>query len=115
MSRKKILDLGLVGGLKMIGSLLPKFRGRAPINWAIVHGANETGMTLHRMVKQADAGNIVDQEGTAIGPRETAEEVFRKVMPLARKVLARQIDALLAGKAKETPQNDAESTYFSGR
>ncbi|HKB91424.1 MAG TPA: formyltransferase [Opitutaceae bacterium] len=115
MISTKILDLAPLGAFNMHGSLLPKFRGRAPINWAIVHGANETGMTLHRMVKQADAGNIVDQEGTAIGPRETAEEVFRKVMPLARKVLARQIDALLAGKAKETPQNDAEATYFSGR
>jgi methionyl-tRNA formyltransferase len=72
-------------------------------------------MTLHRMVKNADAGAIVDQEGADIGPRDTAEQAFRKVLPCARRVLARQIDALLAGRAPETPQNDADATYFSGR
>jgi methionyl-tRNA formyltransferase len=72
-------------------------------------------MTLHRMVKSADAGAIVDQEGVDIGPRDTAEQAFRKVLPCARRVLARQIDALLAGTAKETPQDDAQATYFGGR
>lgn len=72
-------------------------------------------MTLHRMVKSADAGAIVDQEGVEIGPRDTAEQAFRKVLPCARRVLARQIDALLAGTAPETPQDDAQATYFGGR
>lgn len=111
----KVLDLAPLGAFNLHGSLLPKFRGRAPINWAVVHGAQETGMTLHRMVKRADAGNIVDQEGVSISPRDTAEEVFRKVLPLARQVLARQIDALLAGTAKETPQDETQATYFGGR
>ncbi len=110
-----ILGLAPLGAFNMHGSLLPKFRGRAPINWAIVKGAKETGMTLHRMVKKADAGAIVDQEGVAIGPRDTAEYLFRKVLPLARTVLARQIDALLAGRAPERAQDDAEATYFTGR
>jgi methionyl-tRNA formyltransferase len=72
-------------------------------------------MTLHRMVKKADAGAIVDQAGVPVGPRDTAEQVFRKVMPLAREVLGRQIDALLAGKARETAQDDSQATYFGGR
>lgn len=111
----KILDLPPLGAWNMHGSLLPKYRGRAPINWAVLHGESRIGMTLHRMVKSADAGAIVDQEGVAIGPRDTAEQAFRKVMPCARRVLARQIDALLAGKAKETPQDESKVTYFGGR
>lgn len=111
----KILAVPPLGAWNMHGSLLPKYRGRAPINWAVLHGESRIGMTLHRMVKSADAGAIVDQEGVEIAPRDTAEQAFRKVLPCARQVLARQIDALLAGTAKETPQNDAEATYFTGR
>jgi methionyl-tRNA formyltransferase len=115
MISTKVLELAPLGAFNMHGSLLPKFRGRAPINWALVHGAQEAGMSLHRMVKKPDAGALVDQAGVAIGPRDNAEQVFRKVMPLAREVLARQIDALLAGTAKETPQDDSQATYFGGR
>jgi len=111
----KILALPRLGAWNLHGSLLPKYRGRAPINWAVLHGEPRIGMTLHRMVKSADAGGIVDQEGVAIGPRDTAEQAFRKVLPCARQVLARQIDTLLAGTVRETPQNEAEATYFGGR
>lgn len=111
----KILALPSLGAWNMHGSLLPKYRGRAPINWAVLHGEPRIGMTLHRMVKSADAGAIVDQEGVAIGPRDTAEQAFRKVMPCARAVLARQIDALLAGSAREAPQDESQATYFTGR
>jgi methionyl-tRNA formyltransferase len=111
----KILALPRLGAWNMHGSLLPKYRGRAPINWAVLHGEPRIGMTLHRMVKSADAGAIVDQAGVDIGPRDTAEQAFRKVLPCARQVLARQIDALLAGTAKETPQDDAQATCFGGR
>jgi methionyl-tRNA formyltransferase len=115
MVSPKILALPRLGAFNLHGSLLPKYRGRAPINWAVLHGEPRIGMTLHRMVKQADAGAIVDQEGVDIGPRDTAEQAFRKVLPCARRVLARQIDALLAGTAKETPQDDAQANYFGGR
>lgn len=111
----RVLDLARLGAFNMHGSLLPKYRGRAPINWAVLHGEPRIGMTLHRMVKRADAGAIVDQEGVEIGPRETAEQAFRKVLPCARRVLARQIDALLAGTARETPQEETQATYFGGR
>ncbi len=111
----KILAMPRLGAWNMHGSLLPKYRGRAPINWAVLHGETRIGMTLHRMVKSADAGAVVDQEGVDIGPRDTAEQAFRKVMPCARKVLARQIDALLAGTAKETAQDESQANYFGGR
>jgi len=111
----KILALPRLGAWNIHGSLLPAYRGRAPINWAVLHGETRIGMTLHRMVKSADAGAIVDQDGAEIGPRDTAEQAFRKVMPCARRVLARQIDALLAGTAKETPQDETKATYFGGR
>jgi methionyl-tRNA formyltransferase len=111
----KVLGMAPLGAFNMHGSLLPAYRGRAPINWAVLHGESRIGMTLHRMVKEPDAGNIVDQEGVDIGPRDTAEQAFRKVLPCARRVLARQIDALLTGTAKETVQDVSKATYFTGR
>ncbi|HEY5078980.1 MAG TPA: formyltransferase [Opitutaceae bacterium] len=115
MISTKVLGLAPLGAFNMHGSLLPKYRGRAPINWAVLHGEPRIGMTLHRMVKEPDAGNVVDQEGVDIGPRDTAEQAFRKVLPCARRVLARQIDALLSGTARETPQEESQATYFGGR
>ena len=111
----RILAMPRLGAFNMHGSLLPRYRGRAPINWAVLHGEPRLGMTLHRMVAAPDAGAIVDQDGVEIAPRDTAEQAFRKVLPCARRVLARQIDALLAGTARETPQDDAQATYFGGR
>ena len=110
-----ILEIPRLGAFNMHGSLLPKYRGRAPINWAVLHGEPRIGMTLHKMVKRADAGDIVDQQGVDIGPRDTAEQAFRKVLPCARAVLARQIDALLSGAARATPQDESQATYFGGR
>ncbi len=115
MISTKVLGLAPLGAFNMHGSLLPRYRGRAPINWAVLNGEPRIGMTLHRMVREPDAGNIVDQEGVDIGPRDTAEQAFRKVLPCARRVLARQIDALLSGTATETPQDPALATYFGGR
>jgi len=115
MISSKILALPRLGAFNLHGSLLPRYRGRAPINWAVLHGESRIGMTLHRMVKSADAGAIVDQDGVDLGPRDTAEQAFRKVLPCARRVLARQIDALLAGTAREKPQDEAAATYFGGR
>ena len=115
MISQRILALPRLGAFNLHGSLLPKYRGRAPINWAVLHGEPRIGMTLHRMVKAPDAGAIVDQEGVDIGPRDTAEQAFRKVLPCGRRVIERQIDALLAGTAKETPQDESQATYFGGR
>ncbi|HEY1765683.1 MAG TPA: formyltransferase [Opitutaceae bacterium] len=115
MISTRILGLAPLGAFNMHGSLLPKYRGRAPVNWAVLNGEPRIGMTLHRMVREPDAGAIVDQEGVDIGPRDTAEEAFRKVLPCARRVLARQIDALLIGTARGSPQDESQATYFGGR
>lgn len=111
----RLLAHARLGAFNMHGSLLPKYRGRAPVNWAILHGETQVGATLHRMVKRADAGDIVDAEAVPVGPEETAFEAMGKVVGAARLVLARQIDALLAGTAPHTPQDEAAATYFGGR
>jgi methionyl-tRNA formyltransferase len=115
MISEAILALAPLGAYNMHGSLLPKYRGRVPINWAVLHGETETGATLHVMVKRADAGDIVDQERVAIGPTETARQVFEKVTVAARTVLERQLDALFAGRAPRHPQDDTRASYFGGR
>ncbi|MEK7954066.1 formyltransferase [Luteolibacter soli] len=115
MIPEAILALAPLGAFNMHGSLLPKFRGRAPVNWAVLHGEPRIGMTLHRMVKRPDAGEIIDQEGVDIGPDDTAEQAFRKVLPCATEVLGRQLDALLAGTAVGTPQDESQASYYGGR
>ncbi len=110
-----ILDQAARGAFNMHGSLLPKYRGRAPVNWAVLHGEPETGVTLHVMVKKADAGDIVDQEPVAIGPTDTAGEVMERLAPAAVRVLERQIDNLKAGRAPRIPQDESKASYFGGR
>jgi len=110
-----ILQLAGLGAYNMHGSLLPKYRGRVPINWAIIHGESQTGVTLHVMEKRADAGDIVDQQAVPIPPEASAREVFAGVTAAARAVLERQLDNLLAGKAPRRAQDESQATYFGGR
>jgi methionyl-tRNA formyltransferase len=110
-----MLDIPRLGSFNMHGSFLPRFRGRAPINWALVHGETETGATLHHMVKSADAGAIVDQETIVIGPADTAFDLTHKVSNAAVRVLLRQLPALKEGRAPSLPQDDTKATYFGGR
>ena len=103
------------GALNMHGSLLPKYRGRAPVNWAVLHGEAETGASLHYMVERPDAGALVDQERVAIGPDDTAFEVAQRVADAAVVVLRRSLPALLAGTAPARPLDLARGSYFGGR
>ncbi len=111
----RLLDLAPLGAFNMHGSYLPRYRGRAPLNWAIIHGEDHTGVSLHVMVKEADAGDLVDQEKIPIGPDEPVTTVLPRVREAAVSVLGRQLDALLAGRAPRTPQNHALATYFGKR
>jgi methionyl-tRNA formyltransferase len=111
----EILALASRGAYNMHGSLLPKYRGRAPVNWAVLHGERETGATLHEMTARPDAGRIVDQQAVPIGPDDTAAEVFRRVTEAAEAVLLRSIKPLLEGKAKLRPNDLAQGSYFGGR
>ncbi len=103
------------GAFNMHGSLLPRYRGRAPVNWAILHGERETGATLHEMVAKPDAGRIVDQQAIPILPDDTALEVFRKVTVAAEMVLDRSLPGLIAGTALLREQDLAAGRYFGGR
>lgn len=103
------------GALNMHGSLLPKYRGRAPVNWAILNGERETGATLHYMVDRADAGDIVDQLAVPILEDDDAREVFVKVTAAAEIVLARSLPGLIAGDAPRRPQPIEPGQYFGRR
>src|SRR2546427_13119377 len=88
------------GAFNMHGSLLPKYRGRVPVNWAIIHGETETGATLHEMMEKPDAGRIVDQEAVAILADEQAVDVFGKVSSAAERVLRRSLPKLVDGSPR---------------
>lgn len=103
------------GAYNVHGSLLPRYRGRAPVNWAIIHGETCTGASVHRMTSRADAGAVVDQEAVAILPNDTALDVSRKVAWAAEAVLLRCVPALLDGNAPERPQDPAQASYFGRR
>lgn len=110
-----VLNLARIAPLNMHGSLLPKYRGRVPINWAVLHGETETGATLHIMAEKPDAGDIVAQQAVPIGPDETAGEVFAKVTAAAAETLTGVLPRLLNGEVPRQPNNLAEGSYFGGR
>jgi methionyl-tRNA formyltransferase len=103
------------GALNMHGSLLPKYRGRAPVHWAILKGEAETGASLHYMVEKPDAGALVDQQSVAILENDTALDVSRKVAEAAAQVLRRSLPALVAGTAAATPLDLGKGSYFGRR
>jgi methionyl-tRNA formyltransferase len=110
-----LLQCARRGALNMHGSLLPKYRGRAPVNWAILRGEHETGATLHYMVERADAGDIVDAQAVPILVDDDAREVYAKVTVAAESVLARSLPALLADAAPRRPQPIVPGEYFGRR
>ena len=103
------------GALNMHGSLLPKYRGRVPVNWAILRGERETGASLHYMEAKPDAGDLVDQQAVPILPDDTAIEVFNKVTVAAELALNRSLPALIDGNAPRTPLNLKAGSYFGRR
>lgn len=115
MLKAPLLALPKRGAWNMHGSLLPKYRGRVPVNWAIIHGERETGATLHQMVEKPDAGGILAQQAVPILPDDTAFDVFNKVTLAAEMALDRVLPDLLAGRAVAKPQNLAAGSYFGGR
>jgi methionyl-tRNA formyltransferase len=110
-----ILDLPPLGAYNLHGSLLPKYRGRCPLNWVLVHGESETGVTLHHMVLRADAGDLVAQAPVPIDFADTALSLHHKLIVAARDLLRRWLPEVLAGTAPRTVQDHAQATYFGGR
>ena len=107
--------LALAPAYNMHGSLLPAFRGRAPVNWAVLHGADRTGATLHEMTARPDAGAIVAQTAVPILPDDTAYDVFAKVTVAAEQTLWGVLPALLAGTAPRRANDLRQGGYFGAR
>ena len=115
MIREEVLGIPKLGALNLHGSFLPQYRGRVPVNWAVINGESETGATLHYMVQKPDAGDIVDQEKVAISFTDTALDVFNKVTQAAVTVLARSFVPLIEGRAPRAPMDLSRGSYFGGR
>jgi len=103
------------GAVNMHGSLLPRYRGRAPVNWMLLHGEREGGVTLHDMVAKADAGDIVDQEAFPIGPDDRPTEVYARLVDAVETVLVRSARAVLDGSARRFRQLESNATTFGRR
>lgn len=115
MLKAPLLALPKAGALNMHGSLLPKYRGRVPVNWAIIKGETETGATLHYMTEKPDNGDIVAQQAVPILPDDTALQVFQKVTVAAEMALNQVLPELLAGRAPRVKQDLTKGEYFGGR
>ena len=103
------------GAFNLHGSLLPKYRGRAPANWVLVNGETETGVTLHRMVKRADAGAILAQQKVTIERSYTGLSLHAKLREAATALLRDALPQLAQGKLSETAQDESKATYFGRR
>ena len=112
---EEILRIPRFGALNLHGSFLPKYRGRAPVNWALVNGEKETGVTLHYMTKRADAGDIVLQKRVLIDFEDTAQTLTLKVDRLAGEVVREAYPLLVQGKAPRFPQDESRATKFGRR
>ena len=108
---EEILNLPPKGCINVHSSLLPKYRGAAPINWAVVNGDAETGVTIMHMAKELDAGDIIGQVVTPIDPNEFVEQVHDRLAQLGGKLLVEVVSQLEQGTAARTPQDPAQVTY----
>ena len=108
-----VLNVPPLGCINVHGSLLPKYRGAAPIQWSVLNGDKETGITTMYMAKGMDTGDIILQDVTPIGEDETAAELFDRMAVLGAQTLLKTIPMLEAGTAPRTPQNEAEASHVS--
>ncbi|MDE8740356.1 bifunctional UDP-4-amino-4-deoxy-L-arabinose formyltransferase/UDP-glucuronic acid oxidase ArnA [Pectobacterium polaris] len=110
-----ILQLPSFGAFNLHGSLLPRYRGRAPVNWVLVNGETQTGVTLHKMVSRADAGDIVAQSVVAIDDEDTALTLHGKCRTAAAALLAQQLPLIRSREITLTPQDESQASYFGRR
>jgi UDP-4-amino-4-deoxy-L-arabinose formyltransferase/UDP-glucuronic acid dehydrogenase (UDP-4-keto-hexauronic acid decarboxylating) len=115
MVKSPILSIPPSGCLNLHGSLLPKYRGRCPINWVLVNGEQETGVTLHYMTPRPDDGDIVSQRAIPIANEDTARSLHAKAARAAGDMLDEILPRIADGSAPRTPQDHAQGTYFGGR
>lgn len=115
MLSQELLALAPKGAFNLHGSLLPKYRGRVPINWAILHGETETGVTLHKMIAKPDAGDIVAQKKISIDATDTALVLHKKIRQAAEQLLADTLPLIKIGDYSAIPQDESKATYFGRR
>jgi methionyl-tRNA formyltransferase len=115
MLKKEILEIPPLGAMNLHGSLLPKYRGRAPVNWVLVNGETETGVTLHFMTEKPDAGDIVGQAAVRIAFDDTALTLFGKMEEAASRLLAELLPRIANGEIPRRPNDLARGSYFGGR
>lgn len=115
MVKQELLDIPAKGCLNLHGSLLPAYRGRCPVNWVLINGESETGVTLHYMTAQADAGDIVAQQKVAIALDDTAPSLFNKLIGATAELLAETLPQIKASTAPRTPQPAEGASYYGGR
>ncbi len=109
-----ILKIPPVGAFNLHGSLLPRFRGRCPVNWVLIEGETRTGVTLHVMEEKADTGDIIDQRAVDISWDDTARSLFQKLVVEARLLVRHVLPLLESGKFTREPQTGPHS-YYGGR
>ena len=107
----EILDLPPLGCINVHGSLLPKYRGSAPIQWAVLNGDRITGVSTMYLAERMDAGDVIFSEETEIGETETSGELFDRLMDMGAQLLHKTLRAIADGSAPRTPQNEDEATY----
>jgi len=112
---KKILDLIPLGALNLHGSLLPRYRGRCPVNWVLINGEKETGVTLHYMTPQPDVGDIVCQKSVNIDYDDTASSLYNKIEIASAVLLDEQLPNIRENRADHIPQDHLLASYFGGR
>lgn len=110
-----LLAIPRVGAFNLHGSLLPRYRGRCPVNWVLVHGEAETGVTLHRMELKADRGGIVAQRPVPIDITDTAFMLFRKMTRASAELIGEVYPLMVKGQIPEIPQDHSRASYFGGR
>ncbi|MEA2069310.1 MAG: bifunctional UDP-4-amino-4-deoxy-L-arabinose formyltransferase/UDP-glucuronic acid oxidase ArnA, partial [Verrucomicrobiota bacterium] len=115
MVKAPILGIPKAGCINLHGSLLPAYRGRCPVNWAIVNGETETGVTLHYMTPKADDGDIIAQRKIDISNGDTAKTLFGKTIAEAKNLLAETLPQIKDGSAPRTAQDASKASYYGGR
>ena len=108
---QSVLDIPQFGCINIHASLLPKYRGSAPYQWAVLDGLKETGVTAMYLVREMDAGDIIDATRTEIGPDETAGELLDRLAVLGAELLVKTLDKIEKGEATATPQDPALASY----
>lgn len=116
MIPKEILAIPKIGAFNLHGSLLPRFRGRCPVNWVLIEGESKTGLTLHCMVEKPDAGDIIAQRTIDIAFEDTALTLFAKMAKEARFLMRETLPSIANGTFQRLPQAGlGPSSYFGGR